>query len=44
MERYKLWINGQAREGSDSYGQSQVQAEEEQELEMPSSLREDAPI
>ena len=36
--------HGQAREGSDSYGQSQVQAEEEQELEMPSSLREDAPI
>ncbi|MEM6959075.1 MAG: hypothetical protein AAF411_19940 [Myxococcota bacterium] len=34
---------GQAREGTDSYGPSRQEAEESEELDIPSSLREGAP-
>ncbi|MFT5353415.1 MAG: hypothetical protein ACI9KE_000613 [Polyangiales bacterium] len=35
---------GQAREGSPSYGASHSEAEDSEELEIPASLRDDAPI
>lgn len=36
--------HGQAREGSPSYGASSTEAEDSEELEIPASLRDDAPI